>query len=136
MLQTPQKSPRRLASVDLLPTPCKSDKSGDGFRPQRVVLSRFHASLHKDPDVVPKGSVNKNVGLVRVRVLQNPSRIKSNDKHGDEKSNEKPIKKDNNEKNGTSMELKTLRELAATSVKSPPRKLSKREVMHGWWKVR
>ena len=84
----------------------------------------------------PPCSVNKNVGLVRVRVLQNPSRIKSNDKHGDEKSNEKPIKKDNNEKNGTSMELKTLRELAATSVKSPPRKLSKREVMHGWWKVR
>lgn len=122
--------------MDLHPTPCKSDKSGGGFRTQRAVLSCFHASLHKEPDVMPKGSVNKNVGLVRVRVLQNPPRIKSMNKHGDEKSNEKPTKKENNEKSGASMELKTLRELAATSVKSPPRKLSKREVMHGWWKVR
>ena len=110
--------------MDLLPTPCKNDKSGDG--------SRFHPS---------KAFVNKNACLVRVRILPNPSSGKGVTKHKDEKSHENSMKQDNKEKSikkdkEKSMEMKTLRELVATSVKSPPRKLSKREIIHGWWKVR
>ena len=119
--------------MDLLPTPCKNDKSAYG--------GRFHPSLHKQLDVMSKDFVNQNAGLVRVRILPNPSSGKSMTKHEDEKSHENSMKKNNKGKSikkdkEKSMEMKTLRELAATSVKSPQRKLSKREIIHVWWKVR